>query len=192
MSRKLHIFWRDAGITVRIKPNTQVATVTIVRSFFEVEEKNDIVADDEFALQKCRWRGGLAARPWPAKKREDSVGLKVKEMLVILSAQSMTHCSRRRVRHFNWLDGNDMPDGEAEELWRRSRRVVISSRSLLLGGFPRNSDGSPADCCRQYLSFRQQWRRQSRLDWTADPTIKADGCRLRQFLLSASASAKGS
>jgi hypothetical protein len=54
MSRKLHIFWQDAGITIRIKPNTQVATVTIVRSFFEVEEKNDIVADDEFALQRCR------------------------------------------------------------------------------------------------------------------------------------------
>ena len=64
MSRKLHIFWQDAGITVRIKPNTQVATVTIVQSFFEVEEKNDIVfeveekndivADGEFALQRCR------------------------------------------------------------------------------------------------------------------------------------------
>jgi hypothetical protein len=54
MIGKLHIFWRDAGITVRIKPNTQVATDTFVRSFFEVEEKNDIVADGEFALQRCR------------------------------------------------------------------------------------------------------------------------------------------
>ena len=41
-------------IAVEIKQNTQVVTVTIVWSFLELEEKNDIVADGEFALQRCR------------------------------------------------------------------------------------------------------------------------------------------
>ena len=39
---------------ITINKNTRVATDTFVRSFFEVEEKNDIVADGEFTLQKCR------------------------------------------------------------------------------------------------------------------------------------------
>ena len=39
---------------ITINKNTRVATDTFVRSFFEVEEKNDIVDDGEFALQICR------------------------------------------------------------------------------------------------------------------------------------------
>ena len=42
------------GSTVEIKQNTQVATVTIVWSFLDLEEKNEIVSDGEFALQRCR------------------------------------------------------------------------------------------------------------------------------------------
>ena len=37
---------------ITINKNTRVATDTIVRSFFEVEEKNDIVANGKFALSK--------------------------------------------------------------------------------------------------------------------------------------------
>ena len=171
MIGKLHIFWRDAGITVRIKPNTQVATDTFVRSFFEVEEKNDIVADGEFALQRCRWRGGLAARPWPAKKREVSVGLKVKEMLVILSAQSMTHRSQRRVRHFNWFYrmiaySTARPKScHGEEVGR----VATSLRKLLLNGFQETPTQVCTNCC------WKQWWHQYWVDRTMYSKIKAVG-----------------
>ena len=60
---------RSTTTIVYQKENTRVAADTIFRSFFEVEEKNDIVSDGEFALQRCRRQGELAARSWPAKKR---------------------------------------------------------------------------------------------------------------------------
>ena len=37
-----------------INKNTRVETDTIVRSFFKMGDKNDIVADGKFALQRCR------------------------------------------------------------------------------------------------------------------------------------------
>ena len=137
-----------------------------------MDEKNDIVADGEFAPFKyCRWQGGLAAHPWPPRRKK-------KTWLVESWNDVSEYFLRKKCRIFPdgesvsliWLDENySFPKGEAEELSRQSRRVVTPSRRLLLGGFPRKSDGSPRE------ALPKKWRRQVRLDRTMDAMIKADG-----------------
>ena len=53
-----------------INKNTQVVTVTFAWSFFEVDEKNDIVSDGKFALFAAH---GLQIR------EKNSVGWKLKQ-----------------------------------------------------------------------------------------------------------------